>query len=232
MPPVGFWGSSPSTFDTTVPSAAKVNIFTPPLSEEEDILIAVIVTPSILPTAVGWETMGTSSSGSERITIFRRRVDESEPGIHSWNAGASSNGLGVMLLYRGLIPDAAIVANGSMAVASLTTHLAPTITVGRYSDVVIAADVLRSTNLAATANMAAGVLRGLAHGVAGGGGWSLAVAELQGLASGGTGSIPFAWSTAAPGFVLTLALAAVPEPLAGELDFEVPGAMGFVTIGV
>lgn len=239
MPPANFRAAAALTF-----SASALHLLTPRAAAEGDTLLVIAAGPlAWTPTQPdGWELIVNLGPGSpsSRVAVWRRVVVHAEPSTHDFPTGASTNPIGLALLYRDLAPTAVIVdVEVNAMTSSVNTHVAPGVTVTSYSDV--AFSIFLSLDSAATNAIPSPppappiFQRGpIIHGNPVAGGGSLAVFEQifeQTFVLTAIQQID--WQFAATGLGVRLVLAAEPTIPALTLPSDgVPGAIGLVTRGV
>ena len=232
MPPVGFFAAQPSTFAS---SSGQLTLLVPSATRPLDVLLALVVVPnaSSLAAPAGWTELA-SLAGSVTYTlhVFRRVAAYDEPAQHVFqcSVGASPDPVALLLLYRGLDASAALIATARTEVSSSGTAFpAPSVTLVNYSDLVLLA-YYGTKNPPGTFTPAAGTTqRGYVAGSAQG---SLMVADYLQEAIGATPTESATESGASTGFAATIAVQATPVQVAPSIVPDVPGAIGFVTVGV
>lgn len=234
MPPVAFFAAAAATYAT-----GNLTFLTPADVRRDDVLIVAVAGPSALTTSApaGWELLGTINAGAPaaRSALYRRVAVDAEPAQHVFAVGAvSPNPVGLLLLYRGLQPSAALAASAQQAVASVTTtHAAPAAVLVNYSDLVCVLQYAIDGAGTATLTAPAGTTkRAETHGASGAGGGSLAVCDVLPEAPGGYAVAAGTWSAAATGIAATYTLAAAATPVAPVVAVIVPGSIGLPAVGV
>lgn len=237
MPPVGFWASSSSSYDSV---GGTATFLTPAAARENDVLIVVLASPSSSSFGMpdGWVQLATFSNGTVglQINMARRVVTSTEPAQHAFTVGAALNpdALGLMLLYRGTNPLAGIVDGIAAAVTpAATAFVAPSVTLTTYSDLVLLAYYAKDAAGTATFVLPAGTTqRGpLQHG-GGGHGGTLIVAELLKEATGATGTQTATCNANQVGLASSYAIQAAATLPAAAAVPDVPGAIGLPKDGI
>lgn len=232
MPPVGFIAAATSSFAS---SSGALTLLTPGATRSLDVLLAIVVVPnaSSLAAPAGWTDLG-SLAGSVTYTlhVYRRIAVIDEPAQHVFqcSVGASPDPLAALLLYRGLAPGAALVASARTEISSSgTAFAAPSIPLANYSDLALLA-YYGTKNPPGTFTPAGGTTQ-RAY-VAGSAQGSLMIADYLQETVGGTPVETATESGASTGFAASIAVAALPTLVAPSIVPDVPGAIGFVTVGV
>lgn len=232
MPPVGFFASQTSTFDS---ASGNLTLLVPSATRPLDVLLAVVVVldGASVVAPDGWTLLG-ELTGSVRYDcyVFRRQAADNEPAQHTFQcpAGTAPDPLAVLLLYRGLDPGAELVASArAEVVVAGTAFGAPSITLGHYSDLTLLA-YYGAANPPGTFAAAAGTTQ-RAY-IAGSTQGSLMVADFLQEAVGPTPVESATSSVATTGFAAAIAVQAQPTLPAPAVVPDIPGAIGFVTVGV
>jgi hypothetical protein len=233
VPPVGFIASSPA--------AAVGNEFafaTPAAANQGDVLIAIIATTDnstvLSVTSTDFETLAhleiaPPASGRGQIWVLRHVVVDGDVAQLVATASATpTKGAGVMLLFRGLDPFAALVAGDTSNVVGATNFACPSGVLAAYSDMYLGIAFVEAsvdvTPPAGTTELAdvAGVF----------GACELEVFQLLAEAVGATGTKTATTAAAQSGMAAAALLAAQAVQVAPSITPDIPGAIGFVTVGV
>jgi len=238
MPPVGFFASSVGTYS----SANGTEIFlTPAAARPNDVLLAAIVAPSSSPMVApsGWSLMASDAAGapvSMTTYLFRRTVAQTEPAQHSFGVGLGlgPQPVGLLMAWHSVDNGAAIVAHGLALVSPTSTAFpAPSIVLAHYSDLTLLVYYAESgAGLTPTFVLPAGATQLGATVYAASGGGTLVVAQYLKEAVGATGALSATCSATNTGLAAQYGVQAYPTLLAPSVIPDIPGAIGFPTIGV
>ena len=101
----------------------SLSVDRPPNVAADDVLLAVVVTPSstVLKAPNGWSLVRTDVSGTAlRQSLYARRVAASEPGSYSWSVAGKDDMSIAVLAYRGADGSVLPVAGGSVTASSVS----------------------------------------------------------------------------------------------------------------
>jgi hypothetical protein len=232
MPPVGFFAAATSTFTS---ATGALTVLVPSSTRPNDVLLAIVVVPnaSTLAAPAGWsELVALAGSITNTMHVFRRVATVDEPSQHVFQCSiaATPDPLAVLLLYRGLDTAAPLVASARAEVAVAgTAFAAPSVTLVNYSDLTLLA-YYGTHNPPGTFTPAAGTTQRAYIAASAQG--SLMIADFLQEAVGATPTETATESVASTGFAATIAVQALPTLTAPSVVPDVPGAIGFVTVGV
>jgi hypothetical protein len=241
MPPATFVGVSP----VIASHGSTITLSTPSNVQARDTLLCFLwsgeTNDSTLSTAAlpnGWSLLSalTNLSGFRNAAwLLRREVTDAEPATHTFAETATGSGwplVAVILAYRGLNNGAPLVgADGVSYIAAATTTLfvCPSQTLTTYSDLYLgfAGDHSTGTSMVpaqATKRVDAhATTEGQPH---------LVAFDLLPEATGATGTQTATLSASDFGAAVSYALAVLPVLPAPAITPDIPGAIGFVTVGV
>lgn len=229
----GYFGSTAAVYSS---AAGTLSILTPQNARSGDVLILAMAAPSSAsPTAPsGWGLLAALPASDPAATayFYRRTVAAVEPALHVFTVGVGLSPwpIGLAMLYRGTDATAAIVASAVTSYATGTAQPAPSVTLGVYSDTLLAVYYLKDA--AATATLTATGQRGVTvHGSAAAGGGSLVVVQRSPEVVGASGATAGTWSAAAAGLAATIVIRLIATIAASSVVPDVPGAIGLTTIG-
>lgn len=232
MPPCVLFGSSNGVYTSPALSFA-----TPTDARTGDVLLCAIAGPTTWTATApsGWELLAQNVAGSpaQRSAVFRRTVTASEPATQLFTVGASLAvaPAGVLMLWRGTDPSAALVQSAQAAIATAAAaHAAPAVTLVRYSDLLL--QLFYATDAAGTGALTPPSGATLLATARGAGGGSLAVCSVLRETVGTTGTQTGTWAPNQTGIASQWAVAAVPTQVAPALTDTVPGAIGLPVVGV
>ena len=241
MPPATFVGASA----VVASRGATITLSTPSNVQPRDTLLCFVwsgetndstLTTTVLPN--GWSLLSTQlnlSGFRNAAWLLRREVTDAEPATHTFNEISTGGGfplVAVIVTYRGLNNSAPLVgADGvsNVAAAPTTQFVCPSQTLTTYSDLYLgfATDHSAGTSTvpaAATERVdARASTDGLPH---------LVAFDLLAESTGATGTQIATLSTSNFGAAVSYALATLPVLPAPAITPDVPGAIGFVTVGV
>lgn len=172
---------------------------------------------SSLPT--GWAVMARNDASSGQSSILLRHIaTASEPASYTFPVTATGSGnplVGVGQVYRGLDPNAAIVATSLTEVTTAgTSFVCPSASLTTYSDLYIGLVADHSTT--ATTTAPAGATKRVDTALTTNGGAHIALFDLSANAVGPTGTRTATLSASSTGVAVSYALAkqrpAVPDP--------------------
>lgn len=236
MPPVVFVASAGAASSASGGrSIAVAN--TPALAQPGDTLLFVIAasdpTTGLVDTALlpsGWEVATALTGGASAFTICRRIVTAAEPATHTITCAGSPAMVAALLCYRGLDTSSA-VAGSLTSITTATAFVCPTRTTAAYSDMYIGV-VFAIT--APTFLPPAGTNTRLNATLVYNGSQSmkLVIFDLVTEQVGLTGTKTATASSSTTGFASSVLVVSTPPPTLQAIVADVPGAIGFVDIGV
>jgi len=236
MPPAGFIAAAGATLSIDGAGATRLTALVPSTVQPGDSLLFVIaandlttgdVAPSALPG--GWSTLERLATATRVANVLRRVATDTEPASHTIaTVGTTGAGIpvgGVLLVYRGLDTGAAQVGGAIVDVTASTAFPCPSLTLAAYSDLYLG---IAMNTTVATYVPPAGATERFEAGTS----VELEVFELLREATGATGTQTATASAAVSGLAAAIALRALPPLPAPAITPDVPGAIGFVTVGV
>jgi hypothetical protein len=235
MPPAGFIAAVGATI--VVSGLSRLTALVPSTVKPGDTLLFVVagddittgdVAPSSLPA--GWSVLARLATATRVCNVLRRIATLTEPPSHTIATigvtGLSIPIAGVLLVYRGLDAGAALVDSGIVDVGFSTAYPCPSLTLATYSDLYLG---IAASNTMLTFTPPAGTterFEALSNLV-------LEVSELLAEATGPTGTKTATASVAGVGgLAAAIALKALPPLPAPAITPDIPGAIGFATVGV
>jgi len=236
MPPAYFIAAAGATPSIGGTGATRLTVLLPSTVQPGDTLLFVVaandlatgdVASSSLPA--GWSVLGRLATATRVANVLRRIATDTEPPSHTI-ATVGTTGLtiaagGVLLVYRGLDAGAARVDGGAVGVAAATAFACPSLTLAAYSDLYLG---IAMTPAEATFAPPAGTTERFEASL----NVELEVFELLQEATGATGPQTATASSAVSGFAAAIALRTLPPLPAPAITPDIPGAIGFVTVGV
>lgn len=228
MPPVAYFGKSNGTL-----VGSTITFSIPPRAQPGDQLVALVATDVGVPSlAIGdWMAvpLAFAFGTTAQLWVARRIVKEGDAPTVSLVAGAVPVWqLSVMQLYRQLDATAAIIASGGANVAAAANWPCPALALTAQSDLYVGAVVVTSSGI--VADPPAGAVWREKNMISAGKG--LSTFDVYRESVGSTGVQTATTGTPQSGLAGSIALAASPTPPAPVVKPDVPGAIGFVDIGV
>jgi hypothetical protein len=236
MPPAAFIAAAGATLSIGGTGASLASALMPSTVQPGDTLLFVIaandvgtgdVAPSSLPA--GWGVLGRFATATRVANVLRRIATDTEPPSHTiTTVGTTGAGIavgGVLLVYRGLDTGAPRVDGGIVDVVAATAFPCPSLTLAVYSDLYLGI-AMNTTVTAFTSPIGATERFQAISNV------KLEVFELLKEATGATGTQTATASAAVSGLAAAIALKTLPPLPAPAITPDIPGAIGFVTVGV
>jgi hypothetical protein len=236
MPPAAFIAAAGATLSIGSTGATSLTALVPTTVQPRDSLLFVIaasdlatgdVAPTTLPA--GWSVLGRFATTTRVVNVLRRIATDTEPPSHTIaTVGTTGAGIavgGVLLVYRGLDSGAPRVDGGIVDVTASTAFPCPSLTLAVYSDLYLG--IAMNTTVATFAPPSGATERFEAVTNV-----ELEVFELLREATGATGTQTATASGAVSGLAAAIALKTLPPLPAPAITPDVPGAIGFVTVGV
>jgi hypothetical protein len=234
MPPVGFFASSTSTYDSV---AGTCTLLTPSAVRANDVLLTVLAAPlsEVVQPPAGWSMIAAMTTGvlPVLVALYRRLATDDEPAQHVFvgTPAGTPHMLGILLLYRGLDRGADVVDHQSIEINPAgTSYPAPSLTLQTYSDLALFA-YYSSAGTPPDWTPAAGTMARATKKASSSYG-SLFVADQLVEAIGSTGTRTAIASQIGSGYAGSFALKAEPTLPAPSIVPDVAGAIGLPTVGV
>lgn len=236
MPPAAFIAASGATLSIGGTGATRLTALVPSTMQPGDALLFVIAandrtTGDVAPTALpdGWNVLDRFATATRVVNVLRRIATDTEPPSHTIvMVGTTGAGIavgGVLLVYRGLDSGAPRVDGGIVDVTAATAFPCPSLTLAAYSDLYLG--IAMNTTVATFAPPAGATERFEALSNV-----ELEVFELLREAAGATGTQTATASGTVSGLAAAVAFKTLPPLPAPAITPDVPGAIGFVTVGV
>jgi hypothetical protein len=238
MPPAAFIASATCSF-STVGGRGVLTFLTPSTVALGDTLLLAVTSFDLTNGAAdasqlpgGWGVVASYLSTSAQIvTILRRIATDTEPPSHAITLTGITSACGALVVYRGLDSGAAVVAGAISDIVASTSFVCPSLTLTTYSDLYLGIAWVSNGSVAVTAP--AGTTKRLdAAQTPTGAPCELAVFELLEEATGPTGTQTATTAAAHNGLAAAIALKTLPPLPAPAITPDIPGAIGFVTVGV
>ena len=242
MPPAAFIAAATCSFSTEPATGNLVITFlTPPTTAPGDTLLIAAVSNDATDGAVdasklpsGWSIVATHTTITAQIaTLLRRLATDTEPPSHAITFAGLAVAGGALLVYRGLDRGAAVV-DGNIADVNVSTAFAcPSLTLTTYSDLYLGIAWVNGATVAVTAPAGTTKRLDVAQSETPiGASCELAIFELLAEAVGSTGTQTAHIVAPHIGIAAAVALRALPPLPAPAITPDIPGAIGFVTVGV
>jgi len=239
--PAAFIASAAVTYSSDPTSGATLlTALVPTATQEGDTLLFAV--PSIsskngdldvthLPP--GWVIVARFvSPGSAIINIARRTATDLEPPAHTMQLKSAVTAGGALLVYRGLdVGAAAPLGGGIVDVSSSANFDCPSLVLTSYSDLYLGFAFVASTSVQVT-SPAGTVERFQAAQFPLDIPLRFEIFELLREATGATGTQTAVAAFSVIGLAASVLLKSTPPHVAPSITPDIPGALGFVTVGV
>lgn len=231
MPPISFVGASTAT--QTPIGNGPVVATTPSLVKRGDLLLFVIAqndnTNTVPAPPAGWTLFASQGDTNGRVLIHWRIVTDDEAPSHALQlANGTLRCAAVLLAYRAAA-DRAVVLSGGGNVTATTQFTCPSLNVVQHSELYLG--VCQCTTAAVAITSPGGTTqRHSANGT--GTDNSILVFDTLPEAIGASGTKTATTAAAQSGIAMAFLVRAQPAVAAPELVPDIPGAIGFVEIGV
>jgi hypothetical protein len=238
MPPATFIAATGATFP--VSGTTGISVLVPSTTKPGDTLLVIVPATSVAAGDVdaahlpsGWSLFGRFvSAGSKVINVVRRIATDAEPASHLIpTIGVASNVGGVLLVYRGLDPNAAIVAGAISDITNSLGFTCPSLVLTSYSDLYLGVAFV-ATNITPFTPPAGTTARFDAGQAPPGFTDELGVFELLREATGATGTQVATIGSNETGLAAAIAIKAIAPLVPPSITPDVAGAIGLVTVGV
>ena len=241
MPPATFIVAAAPSFSNDPGSGHVVMTFlTPAATKPGDALIILVPAASLALGGIdpaklgaGWTVIGTTAAASGlALSIVRRVATDTEPPSHAVTVLDTPTTIaGALLVYRGLDNGAALIAVSAVDVGVNTSFPCPSRTLVAYSDLYLGIAFTSATG-AAVFTAPAGTTERFNLTEVFTSTVQLQVFELLKESTGATGAQQTTAAASETGLAASLLLATLPAQLAPSITPDIPGAIGFVTVGV
>lgn len=237
MPPASFVAAVAATFP--VSGTTGISVVVPSTTKPGDTLLVLVpgtsgsVDVDVAQLPAGWSVIGRFLTGSLKVfTAVRRIATDTEPPSHLLRTtGVNNNVGGVLLVYRGLDPNAALIAGGVNEITASTNFNCPSLALTSYSDLYLGCVFVTSAAVAVTPPAGTTERFDAAQ--------SpptftdqLEVFEFLFNTTGATGTKTATTAGAQTGLAASILLATTPARVAQVIVPDVAGAIGLTRIGV
>jgi hypothetical protein len=217
------YAAGPKTFTFLTPSSVK----------ERDSMLAFVATDSAASTIAslpaGWELLATYTLAARRLFVLRRFAAEEEPASHVFTMSSAVDQGALLLVYRGLDLNAALIEGSATQIATSTNFVCPSRTLVAYSDLYLGIVFVSSSNVAVT--HPAGTTERIDAGDAGIA-TEMEAFELLPEVTGATGTKAATTGANQSGLAASVLFATLPPQPAPSITPDIPGAIGFTNVGV
>jgi hypothetical protein len=208
-------------------------ILTPPATKVGDSMIALIGTDSatstIASSPAGWTTLATYTTAARRFFVLRKPATDEEPASHVFTMSSAVDQQAVMLVYRGLDTNFGVIEGSATQITTSTSFICPSRTLVAYSDLYLGIAFVSSAAVAVTNPGGTTERHDATDGAIA---TSLEVFELLPEATGATGTKTATTAATQSGLAVSILLSVLPPVPAQSLVPDVPGAIGFTSVGV
>jgi hypothetical protein len=241
MPPAAFIAAATCSFSTSPTTGNAVLTFLTPATTKpgDTLLIAVMsidstdgaVDTSRMPS--GWSVVATygPTQLGQIATVVRRLATDTEPPSHAVALAGLAIAGGALLVYRGLDGGAAVVDGGIADVDISPAFPCPSLTLTTYSDLYVGIAWVSNGSVPVTPPSGTTERLDVAQAPFGAP-CELAAFELLKEATGPTGAQTATTIPLHSGIAAAVALKTLPPFPAPAITADIPGAIGFVTVGV